>query len=302
MMSSLIWSAVTLVALFSYANAFAEGPVKLIPAGSIYTDGKETGLSQTEGVDCGRASAIVVSDSGNGRVLQYSIDNNSIVPLREFRFPQVSYPVRARWNSKGEILVLDGKTRRIARISTAGEFAGFIEISGAPGSGTLVPKNFVVDGKDTLYVLDVYSGRVILTGPEGNYLSEVAFPARYGFISDMTVDASGTIYLVDGIEGKIYSAPRDARVVTLFAKGLKDYCDFPAGIAADEKGHIFVVDRNGSRIVVLGKDGSFQGQQLGMGWKEGLLRYPSQICLNNRGKAFIADSGNNRVQVFTVSE
>jgi hypothetical protein len=37
-----------------------------------------------------------------------------------------------------------------------------------------------------------------------------------------------------------------------------------------------------------------------MGWNEGLLYYPSQMCLNEKGEVFIADRGNSRVQVFSI--
>jgi hypothetical protein len=42
------------------------------------------------------------------------------------------------------------------------------------------------------------------------------------------------------------------------------------------------------------------GKQLGMGWKEGWLRYPSQMCITAAGELFIADRENNRVQEFMV--
>jgi hypothetical protein len=48
----------------------------------------------------------------------------------------------------------------------------------------------------------------------------------------------------------------------------------------------------------VGKDGSFKGRKLRMGWKEGELRYPSDICLDDQGNVFIADRGNNRVQMY----
>jgi hypothetical protein len=63
-----------------------------------------------------------------------------------------------------------------------------------------------------------------------------------------------------------------------------------------------VVDQNGSGVVLLGRDGSFKGRKLKMGWKEGELRYPSDICLDDKGDVFIADRGNNRVQIFKVEE
>ena len=67
------------------------------------------------------------------------------------------------------------------------------------------------------------------------------------------------------------------------------------------KGRFFLVDQNGNGIVVLGADGAFQGRQLAIGWSDGYLYYPAQLCINGAGTAFIADRGNNRVQVFDTT-
>ncbi|MEJ2247716.1 MAG: hypothetical protein P8Y80_16820 [Acidobacteriota bacterium] len=36
--------------------------------------------------------------------------------------------------------------------------------------------------------------------------------------------------------------------------------------------------------------------------KEGFLTYPSQLCINRRGEIFIADTNNNRLQVFALKD
>jgi len=60
------------------------------------------------------------------------------------------------------------------------------------------------------------------------------------------------------------------------------------------------VDENGGGVVIVGQDGAFLGRQLAMGWTEGLLYYPSQMCLTEKGAVFIADRGNSRVQFFSI--
>ena len=60
------------------------------------------------------------------------------------------------------------------------------------------------------------------------------------------------------------------------------------------------MDENGGGIVILGQDGSFLGRQLSMGWNEGLLYYPTQMCINERGEVFIADRGNSRIDIFMI--
>jgi hypothetical protein len=77
---------------------------------------------------------------------------------------------------------------------------------------------------------------------------------------------------------------------------------FPTSITTDGRGIIYLTDRNGGKVVVLGQDGSYLGRLSGMGWKEGFLNYPSQVSINGKGEIFIADTLNNRVQIFTIIE
>jgi tripartite motif-containing protein 71 len=77
---------------------------------------------------------------------------------------------------------------------------------------------------------------------------------------------------------------------------------FPRSMTTDSRGRIYLVDRNGGSIVLLGQDGSFLERQSGFGWKEGRLNYPSQICITVDGEVFVADTRNNRVQIFQEVE
>ena len=294
--------AIVLILVTYCIDSYAEGKVKFNSSGIISMDNKNMGLLQPEGIGCSNPSILLVADAGNGRLVQYSFDNEIIVPMKEIRVPQVSYPIRAQVTSKGEILALDGKTRRIARISPTGDFIAYLDLMGVPQSENIVPRSFALDTKDRIYILDIFSERVLLLETSGKFLKEILFSKKPGFVSDISVDASENVYLIDSISGDVYFSAKDSKNISILSKGLKEYCDFPVSLSSDNRGHIYVVDKNGSRIVVLGRDGSFQGQQLSMGWKEGFLRYPSHICVNNKGKIFIADTGNNRIQTFTVFE
>jgi hypothetical protein len=37
-----------------------------------------------------------------------------------------------------------------------------------------------------------------------------------------------------------------------------------------------------------------------MGWNEGSLHNPSQICINDKDEVFVADRDNSRIQVFQL--
>jgi hypothetical protein len=203
-------------------------------------------------------------------------------------------------NSNGEIFALDGKERRIVRLSAEGEYKGYINPGGISSPSSFVPRSFKIDSKDNIYILDIFGERVLLVGPDEKYQKHIDFPKGYGFFSDLQVDLKGSIFLVDSVKSMVFCAEKEAGQFSPFTKNLKEYLNFPTSMTSDNKGIIYLVDENGGGIVILGQDGSFLGRQLSMGWNEGLLYYPSQMCVNDKGDVFVADRGNSRVQIFSV--
>ena len=270
---------------------------------SIYADDQGLGLKHPEGVACNQDELLIVADTGNARLLQYTYRDKAVAEgARVIKLPQLIYPIQVELNSRGDILVLDRKQRRIARISAAGRFGGYIDGQGPSSSTAWGPKSFHIDSKDNLYILDIYSARVIMTDPAGKYLKHFRFPREYGFFTDLTMDFKGNILLIDSVNARVFSASKKSDVFSPLTPSLREYMRFPATIATDKWGRIYLVDRNGSKIIILGPDGSYIGRLSAMGWKEGLLNYPSQICLNDNGEIFVADTKNNRVQIFSIIE
>jgi sugar lactone lactonase YvrE len=263
-------------------------------------DGKGAGIRQPEGVSC-RGNALVVADTGNGRLLRYTIAGENWTPGGEIVLPQLPFPIRVDVNSKGEIFALDGKSRRIGRVAASGEFLGYVAPAGDV-QGAVVPRSFRIDRNDNLYLLDVSSARVLVLDPSGKIQREIPFPKEYGFFSDLSVDAGGNILLLDSVGKRVYKVTKTPPEIAPLSESLKEEVYFPVAIATDKQGTIFLVDQNGSGVVILGPDGSFRGRRLSMGWKDGFLRYPAQMCITENGNAFIADRGNNRVEAFLVTE
>jgi sugar lactone lactonase YvrE len=270
---------------------------------SVYSDDKGVGLRQPEGVACNEESLLVVADTGNGRLLRYTFGDKTLrTGASQIKIPQLSYPVRVKINSKNEMYVLDGKQRRIIRMTPEGEFKEYVEPTGLPSPTSYVVRSFDIDKNNYLYLLDIFSRRVLVLEPDGRYLRHIEFPKDYGFFSDLAVDFRGNVLLIDSLKAVVFSAHKDSATFTPLSESLHEYTRFPACLTTDKRGRIYLVDRNGSRIIILGQNGSFLGRQSGMGWREGLLNYPSQLCINNKGEVFVADTKNNRVQIFTAFE
>ena len=257
-------------------------------------------MKQPEGVACSEKSLLIVGDTGNDRLLRYSYQDRSLKAGTEIKIPQLSNPIRVQINSKEEIFALDGKKRRIIRLNPDGTFKSYVDGEGIPSPSTFVPRSFKIDPQDNIYILDIFSARVLMLNPEGKYQKQIPFPKEYGFFSDLSVDSKGTLFLIDCVKAMVFSATKDSNSFSPLTKGLREYLNFPTSITTDNRGMTYLVDENGGGIVILGKDGAYLGRQLSLGWNEGLLYYPSQMCINEKGDVFIADRGNSRIQIFTL--
>jgi sugar lactone lactonase YvrE len=284
------------------AKSFSAEGVKLRHAASIYADAIGGIIRQPEGIACNDKSLLIAADTGNGRLLPYGFQGGTVKPGAEIKLSELSYPVWVKMNSKGDIFVLDGKKRRILRLSPEGAFKGYLDLPGLPSPVAMVPKSFTIDHDDNIYVLDVFSERVLVLDPEGKYQKQVAFPNEYGFMSDIAVDRKGTIYLIDSVQASVSVAAKGSPGFAPLTKSLRAYMDFPIGITVDGRGTIFITDQNGGGVAVLGQDGAFHGRQLHRGRTAGLVDYPSQLCINDKGEIFVADRNNSRIQIFTTAQ
>jgi hypothetical protein len=292
-----------LIAVLFFQLPFGEGAMKFRYKTSIYADDQGLALKQPEGVACDGESLLIVADTGNGRLLRYSIEEGAIGGRTvEIKVEKLSYPIKTEINSKGEIYTLDRKQRSIVRVSPNGEFRGYLNLTGLPSPTAYVPRSFTVDKNDNIYILDILSERVLILDPAGRYVRQIKFPQEYGFFSDVAVDFKGTVLLIDGVDGKVFSAAKNSASFSPLTRSLKEYVRFPTNLTTDDRGRVCLVDRNGGSIIILGQDGSFLSRQSGMGWKEGSLNYPAQMCINNKGEVFIADTRNHRIQIFAIVE
>lgn len=275
----------------------AEG-FKVKPLQTVMADEKGGELKFPEGVACDGKSLLVVADTGNGRLVRYTYQDESLKGGSEIKLPQLTYPLRVQIAPTGAIFALDGKQRRIVRLNGDGTFAGYVEPKGV--SGGTVPRSFRVDGSGNIWILDILGARVLQLDGGGNVQRQVEFPKNYGFISDLEVTPSGDVLLVDSNSALVFVARKGEGTFIPLSQSLRDYLVYPTYLMTDSRGMIYVVDQNGGALIALGADGTFVGRQLAMGTKSGLLSYPGQICMTPAGTLFVADRNNSRLQLFTL--
>lgn len=290
-----IFAVLTIFLLVAVVPAKAKG-LRLKFAGAIYSDDKNGKLYLPEGVTCGD-DFIVVADSGNHRLVRYSIKDKAISYNSQISMPK-AYPIVVHTNSAGDIFVLDGKERHIIHLGPAGENKGYLKPTNLPAPNKMEPKSFVIDQQDNIYILDIFSSRVLEVDKNGKFIRQIPFPPEIGFISDLALTPKGDVLILDSVAGTLYKAAQKSDKFLPLTEHMKDFSNFPNHLTTDDKGMIYVVDQYGNGLIIIGPDGSFQGRQSSMGWKESLVRYPSQVCSNPKNGFFVADRNNNRVQVF----
>lgn len=272
--------------------------VRLRPTEALYLDAKGVAMKAPEGVAPRGESQLIVADTGNRRLLRYERVGGELTPTGEIRVSQLPYPTQVRVDSRGEILALDGRSHRLVRVSADGEFKEMVRLDGG-GGAEVVAKSFELDGDDNLYVLDVGAGRILVFDRGGSLRRDIGFGENVGFLSDLAVSAAGVVFAIDSVRKAVLVArPADA-VLEPLNEDLGADAEFPTAIVADGQGRLFIADQYGGGILILEQSGEFLGRQSAMGWKEGFLRYPTGLYAAG-GRLYVADRGNNRVQIFTI--
>jgi len=149
--------------------------------------------------------------------------------------------------------------------------------------------------------------------PEGRLLKSfgaglIAFP------HGMHVDREGNVWIADasrpdavGLGHVVLKfSPDGELLMTLGRQGVAgqgtDTFDQPNDVLVAPNGDIFVADGHGvggnNRIVKFRSDGRYLMEWGETGEGDGQFREPHGLAMDSRGRIFVADRGNNRVQVF----
>jgi hypothetical protein len=286
----------SVAALLLAGSAGADG-LALRFKGAAYLDDKDGPLSAPEGVACSDAQ-VVVADTGNGRLVRYALREGLPVTPSVMKLGELAQPAEAELDAKGTLYVLDRKARKIGKVGPEGSFAGWVEVSGVGDPKSVVPVAFKLDGAGGLVLVDAPSRRVLFVDGGGAVTRQLPLPR--GQFTDVAADG-GVVYLVDTTTSSLWAADKQAKEFKAVGKSLKDVLVFPSSFSMS-RGMLVVGDQHGHGVVFVGSDGTFQGRQLDMGWNEGSVYYPSAICANAAGDVFVADRGNNRLQVFATKK
>jgi len=132
------------------------------------------------------------------------------------------------------------------------------------------------------------------------------------FPHGITIDPDGNVWVSDG-QGKdgkghqVFKFSPDGKVLMTLGKAgeagdTPDRFNQPSAVAIGRNGDIFVADGHGgntnARIVKFTKDGKFIKTWGKKGAGPGEFDAPHALAFDSKGRLFVADRGNSRIQIF----
>jgi DNA-binding beta-propeller fold protein YncE len=167
---------------------------------------------------------------------------------------------------------LNQRVLKCATPATCTVFAGVTGAAGSDNSHFYYPSGVAVDSAGNVYVSDTANHRVqkfnssgVWTGRIGvTQVPYVTDSVRINTPGGMTIDADGSLYFIER---------RGARLVKLNAAGVQQWTAGTAGVWGNDNAHF----------------GGF--------WDD-LMSFPA---VDNAGKVYVPDPGNNRIQIFDAS-
>lgn len=235
------------------------------------------------------------------------------------------YPEGAVVAANGTLFIADtynDTIRRIAPDGTVSTFAGKVQTPGdVDGSATEArfngPATLALDQHGNLFVADEGNGTIRKITPSGQVIT-LANGYAFKFPEGVAVDRAGTVYVGDSNDNTIEKIAPSGEVTVLAGspgktgaadgKGSKARFSYPAGIALDSTGNIYVADENNNAIrkvtprgvVTTLAGGRGQGSRDGKG-SLASFRGPTAVAVDAAGNVFVSDYGNSTLRKVTAA-
>ena len=251
----------------------------------------------------------------------------------------ISFPQGAATDSSGNLYFADSNNHSIRKVNAATGVISTVAGNGSPGnSGDLgpatqaslnTPHGVAVDGSGNVFIADTNNCRIRKVDTAGQ-ISTVA-SAGCGFGGDggpasaaylyypqgVALDGSGNLYIADTYSNRIRKVDSAGVISTVAGNGSAGFSgdgapatagmlNYPAWIAADAGGNLYITDSGSNRIrkvssatgIISTVAGSGNAGFFGDGGPAGAanLKNPAGVALDGGGNLLIVDSGNNRLR------
>jgi DNA-binding beta-propeller fold protein YncE len=196
-------------------------------------------------------------------------------------------------NAQGHVYLFQRVRPMLSEYDESGTFVRSI------GEGLFThPHGLRVDSDDNLWTTDDGSHLVLKISPAGHVLlvlgrKDVAAEADWLFNqpTDVGFGRNGEIYVADGYgNSRIVKFDRDGRLIKAWGRygtGPGEF-NLPHSVVVDQRGRVYVGDRENKRIQIFDADGNFLKEWTHIGYPYGLFITPDQ-------HVWMVDGGYDRI-------
>lgn len=196
-----------------------------------------------------------VADSGNSRLEEFAEDGTFIrsVGSQGSGNGQFNRPEALAVAPNGHIWVADTYNYRIVELDEEGDF---IRVVAPAGLGHIEPTGIAFGPGGNAWIADWAGNRVVEIDPAGELVRQIgtagAGNAQFSHPDTVAVDPGGLIYVVDQSNGRVQVFNQAGEYLSQFGSAGKGSGQFtfgyPTGIAADNRGDLWVADSENDRI------------------------------------------------------
>jgi DNA-binding beta-propeller fold protein YncE/glucose/arabinose dehydrogenase/plastocyanin len=188
----------------------------------------------------------------------------------------------------------------------------FREGGGSPEAKLKGPEGIAVDQEGKIYVADTANNRIEVFSSNTTLISKWgehgAASGSFNSPTGIAIDpSSGNVYVADTANNRIQVFSSNGTFISKwgeFGGSINGSFSHPQGIAIDpSSSNVYVADTANNRIQVFSSNGTFISKfprQWGeYGPRNGTLTSPEGIAIDQEGNVYVADTANNRIQVFS---
>ncbi len=151
------------------------------------------------------------------------------------------------------------------------------------------------DTANTVLEFDPSSGKLLQTFGKGDGMS---------YPNGIAVDAQGHVAVADGSNGRLLVFDQSGKVLSTVTRGVADgQLGMPRGVAIDDHGQVVVVDTSANEVFFYKMDPSsgtlsYTGAIGSPGKDDEMFAFPAGVGTDSHGRVYVADTQNNRIQVW----
>ena len=271
---------------------------------------KGTEFVAPEGIATAPGGMLWVSDSAGHRLAEF----------RELAFSEtehfvrnasgvaMSEPISVAVDASGNVYTADQAANHVFEFNSEGSYLQTIGTAGS-GDGQLSgPTGVAIAPSGRIYVVDRGNNRVEAFGPGGEYVNKFGTTGtgNGNFTEPRAIafGAGSAIFVTDKGNNRVHRWGATAETTPTFISAFGStgaepgQLNGPRGVAADGKGHVWVVDRVNNRVEEFNEAGGYLGKFGTTGTGNGQLSEPWGIAVTATGNIWVADTGNKRLEEF----